>query len=307
MACFSPLDAWQTDDGDIVFKERGRIKRPLQLPCGQCVGCRLERSRRWAMRCVHESQMHDASSFVTLSYVDDNVPTSLRYSDFQKFMKRLRKQFPRSRFFMCGEYGETNHRPHFHACLFGVYFTDRVLYSNSGPLPLYRSATLEKLWRFGFSTVGDVTFESAGYCARYVMKKVTGEAAKEHYLRCDVRTGELVNVVPEFCRMSLKPGIGLPWLEKYFGDVYGWEKDQVIMQGFPSKPPRYYDKKIEFIWPELFDDIEFRRYKRSGRCSEDSTRERLLVRAGVARARTRPCPASGILFLTFRSGGENDF
>lgn len=285
MPCFRPLDAWQLDGGEVVFKERGKIKRALQLPCGQCVGCRLERSRRWAVRCVHESQMHEASSFVTLTYDDDHLPTGLRYSDFQKFMKRVRKLFPGARFFMCGEYGESTFRPHYHACLFGVFFADRLLHSSGGDYPVYRSDTLSRLWPLGFATVGDVSFESAGYCARYVMKKVTGDAAAEHYQRVDVRTGEIVQVAPEFCRMSLKPGIGMPWLEKYFKDVYGESKDAVVMNGVKSKPPRYYDKKLEILWPDMMDDIEFRRYQKSGLCAEDGTPERLAVRETVAKAR----------------------
>lgn len=229
--------------------------------------------------------MHDANTFVTLTYDDENCPTSLNYADFQKFMKRLRKKFPGSRFFMCGEYGETTFRPHYHACLFGVFFPDRELFSTSGKYPTFTSKALSKLWPFGFSTLGDVTFESAGYCARYVMKKVTGLAAKEHYTRADIRTGELVQLMPEFCRMSLKPGIGLTWLQKYHSDVYGESKDGVPVNGTSCKPPRYYDAKLSEMFPDLMDDIEFRRYQRSGLCAEDSTRERLAVREKVTKAR----------------------
>lgn len=229
--------------------------------------------------------MHDFSSFVTLTYDDSNCPVSLQYRDFQLFMKRLRKSFPKARFYMCGEYGETTFRPHFHACLFGVFFRDRVIHSTAGPIPLYRSALLERIWPFGFSTVGDVTFESAAYCARYVMKKVTGSRADEHYQRVSLSTGEIVSVTPEFCRMSLKPGIGATWLEKFSADVYGYDRDSVIVNGVRCKPPRYYDVKIKEANPELAEYLEFARYERSGRCVEDSTPERLAVREQVTTAR----------------------
>ena len=93
--CFHPLDAWQCSNGDVVFTDnlaRNDVIRRLSLPCGRCVGCRLERSRQWAVRCMHEASMHMFNSFVTLTY-DDHLPeyNSLNYKHFQDFMKRLRK------------------------------------------------------------------------------------------------------------------------------------------------------------------------------------------------------------------------
>lgn len=285
MACFRPLSAFQREDGSITFVERGRIRRLLTLPCGQCIGCRLERSRKWAVRCMHEASLWDGSSFVTLTYSDENCPTGLHYPDFQKFMKRVRRRFGPIRFFMCGEYGETNYRPHFHACLFGLFFADRVLHSSGGNIPLYRSPILEKLWPHGFATVGDVTFESAGYCARYVMKKITGPAAEQAYNRVCLSTGEIIRVPPEFCRMSLKPGIGAPWIRRYHSDVYSFTRDEVVVNGVKTKPPRYYDKELESLNPEVHEHLELLRYQKSGLCADDSTPERLAVREKVAQAK----------------------
>lgn len=148
----------------------------LRLPCGQCVGCRLERSRQWALRCVHEASLHDSNLFVTLTYDDEHLPefNSLYYPDFQKFMKRLRKKFSREniRFYMCGEYGETTLRPHYHVILFNFDLPDRRLYrrSHSGD-HLFTSEILTKIWGKGFCPFGNVTFQSAAYTARYIMKK----------------------------------------------------------------------------------------------------------------------------------------
>ena len=159
MPCFHPLTAYQSSDGSISFVERkgGDIVRSLSLPCGQCVGCRLERSRQWAMRCMHEASLYSRNCFITLTYNNEHLPSdnSLQYPDFQKFMKRLRKRFngvdrsanPDSndqfpiRFYMCGEYGETFGRPHYHACLFNFDFPDKTLYrrSPSGSF-IYRSS-----------------------------------------------------------------------------------------------------------------------------------------------------------------------
>lgn len=286
MACFSPLLAWQLDGGEIVFCERGKIKRELNLPCGQCIGCRLDRSRQWAVRCVHESQLHGSNVFVTLTYSDDFLPTdlSLHYRDFQLFMKRLRKVKPGVRFYMCGEYGELGSRPHFHACLFNCFFDDRVLFSHlSSGSDIYTSAELEKLWPFGFCSVGDVTFESAAYVARYVMKKVTGPRADAHYERVDYATGEIKQASPEFNRMSLKPGIGGDWFRKFRSDVY--ERDYVVVNGVKMKPPKYYDKLLQAASDFSSDYIEFLRSEKARKLAPDNTPERLVVRETVARAR----------------------
>ncbi|WNK14706.1 MAG: replication initiator protein [Microvirus sp.] len=286
MACFHPLDAFQTEAGSIVFSERGSIRRGLTLPCGQCVGCRLDRSRRWAMRCVHEASMYDVNSFVTLTYEDGNCPTSLNYGDFQLFMKRLRKKMGKVRFFMCGEYGEKLGRPHYHACLFGVHFDDRYLWSeSSGQVRLYRSPLLESLWPHGFSTVGDVTFDSAAYVAAYCMKKVNGDRADAHYEKVSLSSGEIVKVRPEFARMSLKPGIGQPWFQKFSADVYGYDRDAVVLNGVKSKPPRYYDLLLKATDPDLAEYLEYDRYVRAGKVVSDCTPERLKVREAVTKAR----------------------
>jgi len=285
VSCFSPISAWQTDSGEIVFAERGKIRRALELPCGGCVGCRLERSRQWAMRCMHEAQLHEDNSFVTLTYDERFCPPSLHYPDFQKFMKRLRKVYPGARFYMCGEYGEKFRRPHFHACLFGVGFRDRAEWSRTGSGSwLYRSPTLERVWPHGFSSIGDVTFESAAYVARYVMKKVTGKLAAAHYSSLDLDTGELLSLVPEFNRMSLKPGIGADWFKKYKSDVYNF--DYVVVNGQKCKPPRYYDKLLESNDWQAWEALELSRSERiTPQVVRDGSRARLAVREQVANAR----------------------
>lgn len=270
MPCYRPLDAWQLEDGSVVFSEKGAVRRPLRLPCGRCVGCRDMRVRGWAIRCMHEASMHEASSFVTLTY-DGAIGPSINYLDFQKFMKRLRRRVGPARFFMSGEYGEMGLRPHFHALLFGVGFSDLSPCGKG----LFRSAMLESLWRFGFSSVGDVTLESAAYVAGYAYKKISGEMAHSHYSRVDVRTGEIVECVPEFGRMSLKPGIGYSWFQKYWRDVFG-ARDGVVLPGGRVVPaPRYYSRLLESLDGERFEELEVVRYRQSAKYSGDDSDERL--------------------------------
>lgn len=283
MPCFKPLEAFRTDDGQIVFSDRGG-HRPVSFPCGQCIGCRVQRSQAWATRIMHEASQHDASCFLTLTYSDEQLPGdgSLRYRDFQKFMRRLRKNRPKVRFFMCGEYGDQLSRPHYHACVFGLHFADQVLFSESGGNRLYTSAELDSLWRHGFATIGALSFESAAYVARYCLKKVTGDRAEAHYQRLSLVTGEIYSVEPEFARMSLKPGIGANWFDRYHADIF--TTDAAIVGGRRFKPPRYYDKRFTELHGTAFDSVSYARFLKSVEFAEDCTPERLAVREACLKA-----------------------
>lgn len=288
MACTNPLTAYQCANGDVVFVERRRhdITRTLSLPCGQCMGCRLERSRVWAVRCVHEAKMHERNSFVTLTYDEKHFPDRgmLLYRDFQLFMKRLRKEKGPVRFYMCGEYGPLNWRPHFHACLFGVDFDDKVFWGKGeGGFDVYRSAELERLWGQGFCTVGEVGFESAAYTARYCVQKVTGDAADRHYARRD-SLGEYM-LPAEFNHMSLKPGIGANFMKRWKTDIY--PNDYVVIRGKEMKPPKYYDKLFKRDEPEVFDQLQWAREMEGRSKYEDNTPECLAVKDQVTKARLK--------------------
>jgi len=293
MACFHPLQAFRDSSGQIRFDEKTNGD-PLQLPCGQCLGCRLEHSRQWAMRCVHEASLHQDNVFITLTYNDENIPLdgSLLKSDFQKFIRKLRKaERPKKiRYFHCGEYGDNTNRPHYHAILFGFNFDDWLYLhdSNSGN-PIYTSPTLEKIWAKGFVTVGTVTFESAAYIARYVIKKLNGplkdqvnkKTGLKPYERYHPFTGEIISVLPEYCTMSRRPGIGRDWIANYTRDVF--PKDFTTIRGMRMQPPKYYDRYLKEIDPEMYDDIKAGR-KLTAYQSDENTRERLSARETVKKA-----------------------
>lgn len=261
MPCYHPLLAYRSKEGKnengkwpLVFNPRdGFTDMEQYVPCGQCIGCRLERSRQWAVRCVHEAKMHDENCFITLTFSDKylNPSQTLVKADFQKFMKRLRSNTGRKiRYFHCGEYGDKYRRPHHHACLFGWDFSDKSLWKIQNGERLYHSKLLGELWPFGLHAIGDVTFRSAAYVARYITKKITGEKAAEHY------GGRL----PEYTTMSRRPGIGAGWLEKYKDDVF--PLDEVITRGKSCKPPRYYDKRYELLQPEIMAAVKAARAKK---------------------------------------------
>lgn len=286
MPCYHPLKAFKSAQGVRILSSDATLFN-LRLPCGQCIGCRLERSRQWALRCVHEASLHEHNSFLTLTYDDEHLPKdgSLNYRHFQLFMKRLRKAFPDSdiRFYMCGEYGETLGRPHYHCILFNHTFTDlKLFYKSSLGHSLFTSEKLDSLWGLGSCKIGAVTFESAAYVARYVMKKITGSQADDFYRKVDIDSGEIFWIVPEFNRMSLKPAIGADWFKKYSSDVF--PHDRVVHDGTPMKPPRYYDKLHERVNPDSMSKIKVKRIVDASKFLYDNTPQRLITREKVKEA-----------------------
>lgn len=234
---------------------------------------------------MHEASLYEENCFVTLTYDEEHVPPlgGLDRAAFPKFMKRLRKAIaPRKvRFFHAGEYGSRTGRPHYHACLFGYDFPDKREWTRRGGFPVWRSEALERLWSVGLSELGSVSFESAAYVARYIMKKVNGEAAADHYVRVDGATGEVASVSPEYTTMSRRPGIGRPWLDRYLCEVY--PADGVVVRGRLMKPPRFFDRELEARMPEMFQRVVDARKAKRDRANE--TEARLGVRGKVAQAR----------------------
>lgn len=283
MPCYHPLSL----DNAPGHSDWGRSISRL-VPCGQCIGCRLERSRQWAVRIMHECQMHERNCFVTLTYEEMPDFSTLVYRDFQLFMKDVRRKFGPTRFFVAGEYGEEFNRPHFHACLFGIDFRPgRVRFKKTGGgFYVDRSSVLESLWPHGFSSVGELTFESAAYIARYVVKKVCGdeERASRHYRKVNFSTGEIVWRKPEFVHMSLKPGIGAKWFEKFGDEVF--PIDRVVARGVPCKPPKYYDALAKRVDPDMVAAVKVARVARAKERG-DNTEKRLRVKEVVATSRAR--------------------
>lgn len=285
MPCYHPISAYRPrGGGQILFCDRGDCD-PCTIPCRQCIGCRLERSRAWAMRCMHESSCYERNCFVTLTYDNVHLPVSgsLDYSEFQRFMKRLRRfAAPEGcRFYMCGEYGPLNWRPHYHACIFGFDFSDKVYHSTSySGDKLFSSDALSCLWPFGFSSVGGLTFESAAYVARYCVAKRTGRNAQDWYTRPD---GSVLE--PEFNGMSLKPGIGAAWLAKWESDVF--PRDYVVVRGVKCRVPDYYDRLFGMHSPNDLDEIKQGRILEALSRVEDNTDARLLVKEAVHKAAVR--------------------
>lgn len=324
MPCYYPLHGYRAKHKEtsgkrrIVFNPRdGIIDQEVSVPCGQCIGCKLERSKQWAIRCVHEASLYEQNCFITLTYAPEHLPenASLVKKDYQNFMKRLRRKLGKVRYYMCGEYGEqcgkcgnnkgwhedNPHqctwlprigRPHFHACLFGHDFQDKELIGTPNGIPLYKSEILKNIWQKGHVAVGSVTFESAAYIARYVTKKINGPKENEvcpttglkHYER-QTETGEIVKVEKEYTNMSRNPGIGKDWFMYYHNDVF--EHDSVIIRGKEIKPPRYYTELYKDIDEVGYELVKEKRREKGLRNQSENDIDRLRAREKVKLAQTK--------------------
>lgn len=225
----------------------------LQLPCGKCVGCRVARAQEWALRCQHEAGQWRDNWFLTLTYRD--APKELVPRDAQPLHKQLRKFVPGVRYFMCGEYGENNARPHFHFILFNC-----PLPTTGAPNGLLVSPLIDRVWKLGFHVLGSCTPAACNYVAQYTLKKIGVD-------------DDGVVRQPPFARMSLKPPIGATWLAKYSEDLrHGF----LVVDGRRQKVPRTYVQSILSRDAKLAEQIKYRAYfNRVNNKSDASTPERL--------------------------------
>lgn len=307
MSCVTPIEAFRGAGRAIVFDRRFSLSKvPFNLPCGRCIGCRMEKARQWGMRCVHEAKMWKDNCFVTLTYDDEHLPVagSVCYRDVQLFMKRLRKAKRSSvsnplRFFLGAEYGETNRRPHYHALFFNCGFSDKLfLFNNARKEPLYTSAELTRLWGLGHCSIGEVTLDSAVYCAKYAMKKInisekSGAEVRAEYERRYVvfdSDGVVYERAKEFAIMSRRPGIGATYYDTYGSEIRNL--DSVVINGREVKPTRYYDLRGLQALGDAHDDNSILckclacangRARRRGAVlgAADNTPERLLVKGKI--------------------------
>lgn len=249
---------WQASSVETMSSRATSIVRDfVTIPCGKCVGCRLEYSRQWANRLMLELKYHTDAWFVTLTYDDLHVPKSyycnpdtgeafesltLCKRDFQLFMKSLRKEFPdrQLRYYAAGEYGDHTMRPHFHVIIYDLPLDDLVYYKRSPQgFTYFISKKIEDVWKRGQCCVAPVTWETCAYTARYVMKKVNGQKADMY---------EFFNIEPECCLMSRKPGIARQYFDDH-PDILKYDSISISTEkgGMQFKPPKYYSRLFDLV------------------------------------------------------------
>ena len=288
MACYRPLDAWwsreRNENGNyyLVFNPtKGFLDKHLKVPCGQCIGCRLANSVQWATRMMHEAQENENNHFITLTYDNENLPKdgSLCKKHMQDFHKRLRDKFKnhKIKMFYCGEYGDKSERPHYHGIYYNLPLDDLELHTTIGGNKLYTSKTIERLWGQGFTPIGNVTFESSAYVARYITKKLKGKGKfDKEFKNINLETGELT-CIHEYANASQK--LGISWLEKYHTDVY--PSDFVLINGRKCRPPKAYDLWYEKHFPKEYAKVKAKRINSFEQYEDNNTRERLAIREEV--------------------------
>lgn len=273
MSCFHPLRAWKVGDS-ITFrrpKKQGANCEELQLPCSKCIGCLLDKASDYAVRCWCEAKNWENNCFITLTYNNKNLPENgmLCKKDVQDFMKRLRyfhegieewtnpqtgKREKPIRYLLCGEYGPNGtHRPHYHILIFN-WRPEKLKFwkYNFRGEKLYKCDELYKkdpkkpgIWGKGFVTVGDLTYESACYVARYCSKKLFKGIKHETLKKAEIQ--------PEFILLSRNGGIGLKYWQEH--------KNQILNTGIMIKQknkriPKYFERKFKEL-----DENSFNKYR----------------------------------------------
>lgn len=280
MPCYHPVPLINKSQWPVPGTGLQKFSNIMHVPCGKCIGCRMDRSKMWAIRCVHESKCWEKNAFVTLTYNEEALVTqcpggSLNKRDFVLFMKKLRrKNGAKIKYFHCGEYGKDFSRPHHHACIFNWWPSDATFWkeSESGE-KLYKSDSLDGLWGFGYTIVGNVSEKSAAYVARYIIKKLPGASGSNYYGKRE----------PEYVTMSRRPGLGAAFLEQYSTDIYPC--GSVVLGGQKYKPPRYYDEKYKKINPERLEEIKNERVSKIN--PAEQTKARLRAREKCLEARVK--------------------
>lgn len=281
MSCYHPLiGIWKgkyTDSGKKKYEIEGNLSPEdcpsvydhVMIPCGKCIGCRLDYSRSWADRMMLELETSGKGLFITLTYDNEHLPPAqfdeydnlvfgtLNKRDCQLFLKRLRRRFePRKiRFFLAGEYGSKTFRPHYHAILFGLGLDDIPDLVPHGTNEFgdryYISDCLRETWSCGYILLSDVSWKTCAYVARYITKKLNGPLGIDYAIR---------NVIPEFSLMSRKPGIGKEYLELH-PDCLDYQSINLMTPegGLKLSIPKYYLKQLELTDPDRFAKIKEQR------------------------------------------------
>jgi len=282
-----------------------------KVRCGQCIGCKLDHSLMWASRSMHESRSHVENSFITLTFNDEHMPESrsVHKAPIQLFFKRLREKIApkKIKYLCCGEYSpkktrpigpfnpweymSEGQRPHYHAIVFNHAFLDKKLWSVRNDINIYTSDILTDIWGQGFCTIGDVTYESAAYVARYSLKKLNGKQSETPdeitgllpYERTNEYTGYIQTVEKE--RFHMSNGIGMEFFNKYSSDIY--PADHVIVNGHETRPPRYYDDLYDQVEPASMESIKATRVQNMENQKADNTPDRLKSKEKVKMAQIR--------------------
>lgn len=238
--------ATRTKSGAVAIGYNQTDSDPLSLPCGKCIGCRMQQAQCWALRNHLELQQHNSATFATFTYDEENKPPTLSRTDLAKAVKRIRSRYERNplwksrlhtnhtlRWFGCGEYGTNTNRPHYHAIIYGL---DSAIHGQ----------LIQDAWGLGHTRLHEVNTATINYVAGYTSKKITDRANNQRE-RVDPNTGEVYHWQPPFLQMSKNPGIGAHAKTH----INSW-RSHAVMNGRIMSVPRY----LHEAWKKVATDIE---------------------------------------------------
>lgn len=285
----------------IKFNQKSLKYGYEQIACGKCWACQLNYSAEWATRIMLEAKKYDHNYFITLTYDDENVPIleRLEYEETYKmheeiieqktvqlendgtwqyslypdhiktFLNSLRKYLERKghkgvKYFYCGEYGETTHRPHYHLILLNCPLDINQFYDthiDDNYKAHWKSREIERFWKKGMMDLAECEWSCIAYVARYCTKKLDMSGDKRVYLN--------KGLLPEYVRMS--KGIGFDYFRQHKEEIY--KNDEMIMKTVKGntgsfKPPKAFDRKYKELDPKGFELIRKSRAKAGERARQ---------------------------------------
>ena len=228
----------------------GEAVEYFTIPCGRCIGCRIDKARDWSVRIMCETKSSLLSSwFLTLTYDDLHMTDlSLNKQDFKDFIKDLRNYvYYRTgeciRYFGCGEYGDSSGRKHYHMIIFNLGDLDIKPRSAKNGYIYYESEIINQLWNKGFVVIAEVNLQTAAYVAKYTLKK---QGLKKY---------DELDIQAPFILMSTRPGIGYKYLSDHVQELIN--KPYIFMDHKNYSLPRYFKRVLEEeynIPTEFFND-----------------------------------------------------
>lgn len=285
-----------------TYKKQFDITREIALPCGWCVGCRLDNARMWSLRMMHELRYSTNCHFITLTYADKYLPdhADLKYEHLRDFFKRARHLFqgelsptsrrptrhvvtpssPAFRYFACGEYGDKTMRPHYHFCAYDFKIPDLRFFKQTKTGPYFISQALADCWQHGHVITCPLDWASAQYVSGYVTKKMNvHEGVRLISPANEDEEAEYYTIQRAF----QSKGLGLRWYQEHQKEV--WDLDACLYSNkYLTKVPRYYFKQLQDTDPERAEEVLIKRYEKfKDRPVLDTELDRQLQYAMVAK------------------------
>lgn len=263
--CLKEMTAYENPSGGRPIFGWAGVKaglREIKLPCGHCASCIKNYYSYWATRGYYELLNWSDNFFCTFTFDPEHLPKdmSLDKEAFQRFIKRVKKAYGSSksdpvRQIYCGEYGDKNKRPHYHAIFFNLHLDDLVesRRTDQGHL-CYTSRKLSSLWGQGIVEISEATPATVAYLFKYILKKKSRKEKKQPLL-LETPDGVTWEVAHEFIESSRNPGIGA-----HMRNSVSIRKGFLSVDGVPRSLPPYFLNYLKNVDPRFYEELKAQRF-----------------------------------------------